>query len=749
MLFRSGFQNSVRFCLAFLFSFLTIFCSSEQIQFPKQNLTKQTIGSLVIDAEEGRLRFSDAKSGLEFLSLPLESPFLSAAEAIASSKYRMASFSFKEEVIRTCESLLISDMQVKSGEFLITGNLRGNKCDSNFSFSIKPINEKELQFKITFSDQSLNRVWLKYGSSTDEKFFGFGEQFSQSQFKGKKPFLFTEEQGIGRGDQPITTGANVMAGAGGNEYTSYAPIPHYVTSKNRSVFFENTGYSKFDLTNDASVKVEFWDVNLQGGLKGTIWIGNTPKDLISSYTKKTGRFIPLPDWAYGTWLGVQGGTTKVTTIVDQAIAAGNPVTALWIQDWCGRRVTNFGDQLKWRWYSDDTLYPDFKNFVKGMNAKNVQVLGYINSFLADTDPKKANDDFTNPLLVEAKAKGYLIKNQKGEDYLIQTVGFPAYLIDLTNPAAVKWTKELIKKNMIDVGLSGWMADFGEWLPFDAKMHSGIDAKVYHNQYPVDWARINREAIKEAGKEGKIVFFTRAGYSYSNAHSTLFWEGDQMVSFGKHDGLPSTVVGLTSSGISGYALNHSDIGGYTTISNPLMNYHRPKELLLRWAEMSAFTAVFRTHEGNKPLKNWQVYMAKNKDGIDSRSDEETVAIFAKIGKIHFALKDYIKLLVSEAASTGLPVVRHNFIVEPDDMRLQEKEYQFFLGDDLLVAPVIKPDQDSVSVYLPKGDWIHVWTNQVFSGNKEISIESPIGKPAAFIRSGGKNEKLLIKSFGSIK
>ncbi|PKA21918.1 alpha-glucosidase, partial [Leptospira sp. mixed culture ATI2-C-A1] len=248
------------------------------------------------------------------------------------------------------------------------------------------------------------------------------------------------------------------------------------------------------------------------------------------------------DWAYGTLLGVQGGTEKVSAIVKQAKDAGNPITGLWIQDWCGRRVTNFGDQLKWRWYADETLYPDFKKFVKSMNDQNVHVLGYINPFLAATDPKKKDDDFTNPLLTEAKTKGYLVKNQNGEDYLIENVGFPAYLVDLTNPVAVRWIKDLIKKNMIGVGLSGWMADFGEGLPYDAKLASGVDAKIYHNRYPVDWARINREAIKEAGMEGKIVFFTRAGYSYSNAYSTLFWEGDQMVSFGTNDGLPSSIIG---------------------------------------------------------------------------------------------------------------------------------------------------------------------------------------------------------------
>lgn len=685
----------------------------------------------------------------DFIKLSLEEPFLKSSTKETISKYRMASFQFKESLQKTCDKQSIDEIKKEPGKVTIKGKLTGKDCSTDYQLIFQTKSDTEVEFKITLSDLSLNRIQFHYGSSPDEKIFGLGEQFTYDELKGKTPFLFTEEQGIGRGDQPITTGANIMAGAGGNAYTTYAPIPHYITSENRSVFFENSGYANFDFSDTKKTKVEFWDFQSEKSLTGTIWIGNSSKSLIEAYTKKTGRFPKLPDWAYGTWLGVQGGTEKVSAIVKQAKDAGNPVTALWIQDWCGRRVTNFGDQLKWRWYADGTLYPDFKKFVKSMNDQNVQVLGYINSFLADTDPKKPGDDFTNPLLTEAKAKGYLVKNSQGEDYLIQTVGFPAYLIDLTNPAAVRWTKDLIKKNMIGMGLSGWMADFGEWLPYDAKLYSGIDAKIYHNRYPVDWARINREAIKEAGMEGKIVFFTRAGYSYSNTYSTLFWEGDQMVSFGTNDGLASSIIGLTSSGISGYALNHSDIGGYTTISNPLRNYHRSKELLLRWAEASAFTPVFRTHEGNKPLKNWQVYTYTKPDGTKSLGDEDTVNLFAKIARIHFALKPYIQSLVEEASITGIPVVRHNYLVEPEDKNLLNFKYQFFLGNDLLVAPVVESGEIVQEVYLPRGRWLHLWTGTTYDGYRKIQVPAPIGKPPAFLRVGGKSEGLIRSSINSIR
>jgi alpha-glucosidase len=39
-----------------------------------------------------------------------------------------------------------------------------------------------------------------------------------------------------------------------------------------------------------------------------------------------------------------------------------------------------------------------------------------------------------------------------------------------------------------------MNDFGEALPFDAKLHDGADPTVWHNRYAEEWQRVNREAI---------------------------------------------------------------------------------------------------------------------------------------------------------------------------------------------------------------------------------------------------------------
>src|SRR5690606_33426195 len=158
------------------------------------------------------------------------------------------------------------------------------------------------------------------------------------------------------------------------------------------------------------------------------------------------------------------------------------VTALWIQDWVGKWQTKIGSRLYWNWLPDTASYPNIKNFTVRMNEKGIQVLGYINPFLAEY----------GPLTDEAITKNNQVKNKEGKDYIIAAGGFDAYMVDLSKPEAFEWMKTIIKNDLVGNGVSGWMADFSEWLPFDAVLHSGENATTYHNQYMVDWARLNRE-----------------------------------------------------------------------------------------------------------------------------------------------------------------------------------------------------------------------------------------------------------------
>ena len=42
----------------------------------------------------------------------------------------------------------------------------------------------------------------------------------------------------------------------------------------------------------------------------------------------------------------------------------------------------------------------------------------------------------------------------------------------------------------------------------------------------------------------------------------------MVSWDHYDGLGSAIIGAVNSGLSGFTMTHSDIGGYTSLKEPI-------------------------------------------------------------------------------------------------------------------------------------------------------------------------------------
>jgi alpha-glucosidase len=559
--------------------------------------------------------------------------------------------------------------------------------------------------RLSFSEipGGCNRLVLSLAASADERVYGCGEQYSYFDLRGRLVPLWTEEQGVGRGPNLIKLGADLAMGAGGTRFSTYYPLPSFVSTAGYSCSCATNAYARFDFRSPSMHRLEFWEA----GLELRIDVAPSLPELVGRLSASEGRQPAPPAWAMkGLILGAQGGEEAALGKLAIMRRAGAPVSGLWCQDWCGRRVTSFGKQLMWNWEADSGLYTNLPGFAARLASEGTRLLGYINPFLA----------LEGRLYKEASARGYCVKRRDGSDYLVTITTFPAAIVDLSNPAAFDWIKAVIKENLIGAGLAGWMADFGEYLPVDAVLHSGESGELAHNAYPALWARANREAIAEAGKLGEVFFFCRSGHRGTAAQTPMFWAGDQLVNWNRDDGLPSVLPAALSLGLSGVGYWHSDLGGYTTVGYA----KRSAGLLGRWAELSAFTPVMRSHEGNRPESNCQPW-----------SSPDTAAAVARMARVHAALAPYSEAVAAEYQAKGLPMMRPLFLGYPGDRASYGISDEYLYGPDLIVAPVLKRG-GSRRLYLPDDDWVECW-----SGRKAARgwrrIASPPGRPPVFYRA----------------
>merc|ERR1711893_518294 len=106
----------------------------------------------------------------------------------------------------------------------------------------------------------------------------------------------------------------------------------------------------------------------------------------------------------------------------------------------------------------------------------------------------------------------------------------------------------------------------------------------------------------------------------------------------------------------------------------------------------------------------------------------------------ALQNYSKEAVLQNANDRIPVMRPLFLHYPNDMETWSLNYEYFYGDDLLVAPVLEPEVDTWRVYLPgsEDNWIHLWdeTETSINGQQFITVSAPLGKTPVFYRADSK-------------
>jgi sulfoquinovosidase len=627
-----------------------------------------------LDTLQKSLRIFIKNPKLPAFTIPIES--INGERQEVKYSYKLGSHEFNEKRIKNKFKCVLVELNDSVALFK----------DGLSSIRIQ-LEKSQNRLNLHITNSSNPSVYFDIYTSSKEQFYGGGIQFSHVALNGKHFSNVAEENGIGRGDQPISRWTK-LAGVAGHPHSSYFPLAYFVSDANRGFGFETDQLVRIQFDSDSiRVKVQSkrFTINL--------FQEDTMLGIVAAFSAINGRGNPIPSWAMSSILGIQGGMKEVERKITQ-LGPEAKLNAIWIQDWVGKRPTKFGSRLNWQWMLDTLNYSGIRSWC---NARDLKLLGYINPFFAETG-KYTEEGILN---------GFLQKNAQHKSGLFDFGGMKGYLLDLKNVDARNWMKDIIKLNLVHNGFDGWMCDFGEW----ETAKEMVNGDGWHNTYVREWIKLNNEVNQESGNE--LFIFHRSGTLKTAFYSQSIWLGDQLVSYGENDGLPSVLNAMNSSGISGLPPVHSDIGGYTAVDFKLIKkYLRSEELLFDWIRLEAFTPVFRTHEGLKPDKDLQVY-----------STPEISKFYTSYSEINSRLLPYFQSLIKDYTEQGIPVFRHPILVSPNT----QSSSAVFVGNDVLI--VFDPASDSILPdfyrYVPSGD-----------ANESARIQ-------IHIRQGSQVEELLLR------
>ncbi|CAB0003221.1 unnamed protein product [Nesidiocoris tenuis] len=147
-------------------------------------------------------------------------------------------------------------------------------------------------------------------------------------------------------------------------------------------------------------------------------------------------------------------------------------------------------------------------------------------------------------------------------------------------------------------------------------------------------------------------------------------------------------------------------------------HLPnKELYIRWLQLATFLPVIR-------------YSVLPSDYSDSQVLEQAKTLTTLRQQI---VNPQLIKLVSEALNSGVPLIRPLWMLDPFDSYCHTVKDEFSIGEEIIVAPILKQNTHEREVYLPAGVWKDGIEGSLRKGSRWLhSYKVPGDKIAYFVK-----------------
>jgi alpha-glucosidase (family GH31 glycosyl hydrolase) len=116
------------------------------------------------------------------------------------------------------------------------------------------------------------------------------------------------------------------------------------------------------------------------------------------------------------------------------------------------------------------------------------------------------------------------------------------------------------------------------------------------------------------------------------------------------------------------------------------------------------------------------------------NEQVEQNFRRHVDLRYRLLPYFQTLGWQAYLTGVPIIRPLFMEFPNDPVTYSVDDQVMLGEDIMLAPILKKNTRTRKVYLPQGKWFDYWSGHAYEGGQPLDIQVPVDYFPLFVRGG---------------
>ncbi len=517
-----------------------------------------------------------------------------------------------------------------------------------------------------------------------------GEREGMSELKFKKTIEMLENEYWwgGHGEEGIENPFSKKSNYKKNIFLEGVnqTMPLFMSSKGRYIWCEDL------------FVIEIKDGKITIESDSEIILVNAGKTLRDAYIAAMNRHFPfegesLPEEffktaQYNTWMEfdyepTQKGVLKYAqSIIDNGFAPGVLIIDEGWQKGYGQ------------WWFDEVKFPNPKEMVEKLHDMGFVVMLWTCPYVTSS-----GKDYVFTATDIKGDGGHYLRNddQWGSVALVQWWNGYSAVFDFTNQKDVDMYNKQLHALMDNYGIDGFKFDGGglHCYSSDNIRNGNLQEGKTNTALNIAWNELAR------------------GYKFHECKCT--WKGGGKISIHRlqdkqHswdvNGIDTLIPNTIVMGLIGHPFICPDmIGGGTWTHNYEPDFVVDEELFIRMAQISAFCPMMQY--------SWSPWRALSKESLE---------IVKNVTNLHIRISDKICELVKDAEAKGEPILRCMEYQYPG-CGYEEICDQFMLGDDILVAPVVKKGEYVKNVVFPKGKWQDEKGN-VYEGGQTIAVDAPV-------------------------